>query len=138
MTGAADDHQVVDRRQHNFDRRQTDVVAKALAERVKTLEEWAHNIDFKVTEQSRNLAENTDLTRDIKHIAETVRDAVQGAGALWQFLSKWAGRLKRWSFATAKWVAAVAGAFAAVHAALKGWTNIDIIEWLRGVFHAKP
>lgn len=73
---------------------------------------------------------NTAITRRIEANTQTIVEAVAGAGAMWDFLTLWAGRAKRWSFFTAKWVGVVAGAFVAVWSAANVLFHVDLSAWI--------
>lgn len=120
---------------HHFNRRASDGNVAALAVRVKALEDRMDVFDHELKRNTTELLANTRLTEEIHGNTEAIIEAVQGAKKLWDFLNRWGGRFKRWSYSTAKYVAVIAGAFTAVAAAIKGYADINVLEVIRAWWH---
>lgn len=121
---------------HQFDRRIEDVNVAALGTRLKALEDTVHQvITPELRDCARELVTNTLLVRTgndaverVERNTEDIVAAVEAAKGLWDFLTRWGSRLRRWSYSTAKWLGAIAGALAAFFAMVKGAADIDLIE----------
>lgn len=115
----------VDRRVNPV-RRESDLALAGLPARVARLET---GLESNTAATIRIEAVQSEIHSNTK----TLIEMVQGASSIWAFMSKWAGRFRRWSYAAAKWIGAIAIAISATWAATKVVFGVDlsaeILRW---------
>lgn len=100
-------------------RRASDLAIAALPGRFGEME-------TRVTRIEDGLRINTAVTNDIFVNTRTLIEGIQSATSFWAFMARWASRLRRWTYTTAKWVAAIAIALTTTWAAAKAVFNVDL------------
>ena len=130
---------------HQFDRRKEDVNYAGLALRVGSLEgritvleNEQKEIKSEIQKTKEEVQSNTRLTEQILDGVQVLIEGVAATRELWAWITKWFERFgrmsaafRRWSYATAKYVAAISGAITATATALHALGLIDVSDLIR-------
>lgn len=108
-------------------RREADLVLAGFPARLERLEGDVRSLDERVGRFESGLADNTEITKRVDLKTAKIVAFVDDVDAVWRVCKI----VRRASIRIAKWVAAVAGAFTAVFAALHAAGQIDVKTWFR-------
>lgn len=100
---------------HQFDRRASDVNVQAIALRVAALETRMEVVEKGMRDNARELLANTALTKQVHQNTEAMVEAMQSLAGLWEWLGRWGKRIAIFSKYAAYVVGFVASILAVLH-----------------------